>query len=87
MATNTAATQDFREGADLSGTRHKQMGQLAHDLKNHLGVICMGIDVVQSASDDVEREEVCEMIREDGIEPIRALIAQISELAAGDGRP
>jgi hypothetical protein len=81
MALDTSASRKSSDGVGRRDEGQSQFRQMAHDLKNHLGVISMGIDALRTACEEADRDEVCEMIRRDGIEPIRSLAAQLVELA------
>ena len=55
--------------------------KLHHDINNHLAVLTMGLDVLPKL-DPADREglrEMCEMMRSEGVDPLKDLIQQVCE--------
>lgn len=60
----------------------KQLRQLEHDMKSYLGVVTMGMQALKLVREDPEEfTEMHKSIEEEGVEPLKAIVAQIVDLA------
>ncbi|HBN79660.1 MAG TPA: hypothetical protein DD473_28330 [Planctomycetaceae bacterium] len=65
--------------------RRKQLRQLQHDIKTHLGIVTMGLHTLESARDEPETfAEICRMIKESGAEPLMEIVSEILEIACSE---
>lgn len=63
----------------------RQLHQLVHDLRTPLSVISMGIEILKQVRQDPEQfSRVTTMIAEEGIEPIKRLLAEVADHASGN---
>ncbi len=62
--------------------RPKKLRQLEHDIKTYLGVVTMGMQALKLVREDPDEfAEMHQSIEEEGVEPLKAIVAQIVELA------
>ncbi|WP_166819865.1 hypothetical protein [Thalassoroseus pseudoceratinae] len=62
--------------------RRKQLRQLEHDLRNYLGVVSTGMEALTGARDEPEMfSELHQMIEQQGIEPLKKVIADMITVA------
>ncbi len=63
----------------------KQLRQLQHDIKTHLGIVTMGLQALEGARNEPETFfEICRMIKDDGAEPLKEIVSEILRIACDD---
>ncbi|QDT33265.1 hypothetical protein [Thalassoglobus polymorphus] len=65
--------------------RHEQLRQLQHDMKTYLGVVTMGLQALEVVREDPEEfAELSQTIAEEGVEPLKQVVAEIVDLAMNE---
>ena len=65
--------------------RRKQLRQLQHDIKTHLGIITMGLHALEGARNEPETfDEIIKMINSSGAEPLKEIVSEILKIACSD---
>jgi len=74
-------TQEEQKGqTDLSRAR-----TVGHEVKNHLFVVGMGLETLKTArQNEAQFNELLEMVRQNGLEPLKASIAELIALIDGE---
>jgi hypothetical protein len=85
MVLQAGSKQNCEDAPSSVGKPPNSFGQAMHDLNNHLGVISLGIDGIE-CGDQTDVRELCQLVRMEGIEPMRLLLAQLQELSARQKR-
>ena len=65
--------------------RRQQLRQLEHNMKTYLGIVTMGVQALASVREDpAEFAEVSRLIEEDGVQPLKQIIAEIIAIAVAE---
>ena len=61
-------------------TAPKTKRDISHEAKTHLLVLRMGLELLEKAKNDPKQiDQLIEMMRHDGLEPLRDLVAELVE--------
>ncbi|TWU14331.1 hypothetical protein CA54_31760 [Symmachiella macrocystis] len=74
---------------DLPPSSHEErpeiLRRLAHEIKSHLGVVTMGMQALKLVREDPDEfAEIHKSIEKEGVEPLKAIVAQIVDLALSE---
>ena len=65
----------------------EQIRQIDHDIKSTLSVITIGLQALEGAcGEPAEFSELRTLIEDQGVEPLKKLIAKLVELAGGEAQ-
>ncbi|QDT50713.1 hypothetical protein Pan258_47930 [Symmachiella dynata] len=75
--------QDLPPSSDEE--RPETLRRLAHDIKSYLGVVTMGMQALELVREDPDEfAEIHKSIEEEGVEPLKAIVAQIVDVALSE---
>ncbi len=65
--------------------RKEQLRQLQHDMKTYLGVVTMGLQALEAVREDPEEfAELSQTIVQEGVEPLKQIVAEIVDVAVNE---
>lgn len=66
--------------------KEQQLRRLAHEIQTPLSVIAMGLDVIKGTqSDNEDLVQITKMMQEDGVVPLKEMVAHFIEVACRVG--
>lgn len=69
----------------INEERRKQLRQLEHDMKTHLGVVTMGLQALEGVREDAkEFSEMSQTIEEEGVKSLKRIVAEIVAIALNE---